>query len=77
MIIKRQLKYSEWEYNETTGELKLWISIPNPNDRGEPPESLESISLNRVQLFSLFRFLVRVSQRLSRKHRKIREGGKK
>lgn len=70
MIIKRQLKHSEWEYNEATGELKLWVYIPNPNDRGEPPELPECISLNRVQSFSLARFLIRIFQRMSRKRRK-------
>lgn len=70
MKIVRKLKMSSWIWDEEKNELILVVWIPNPNNDGDPDELIESIKINRVQMFSLFRFLVRVSQRLSRKSKR-------
>ena len=58
-MIKRKLKNHLWEFDEVA---KLLI-ITNCKLK-------QSVSLDKTRMFSLFRFLIRVSQRMSTKRRK-------
>ena len=62
-MIIRKLKHSEWTWDDITKELGIVVW----NTQGESPAT---VKLNRVQLFSLARFLTRSMQRMSMKHRR-------
>lgn len=64
MIIKT-LKNYVWTYDE--GDKWLVITDIKTQDR---------VAIPKTQMFSLFRFLIRVSQRLSSKRRLKKKGGK-
>ncbi len=58
MTIKRELKDWIWDFDEETYEITIW-----EKHEGEPP-AIPVLTLDMIRWFSLFRFLIRCSQRL-------------
>jgi len=67
MKIKRELKNHTWEFDEETKELTIW-AFDEDEERNEA--SFNTITLDKTRWFSLFRFMIRASQRMSVKRRK-------
>jgi len=67
MIIKKELKNYTWEFNDETKELTV---IRFDIDEQVMSGAMESITLDKIRWFSLFRFMIRASQRMSVKRRK-------
>jgi len=65
MIINKELKNYSWTFKDN----KL-ILTGFHIDRYGGPGIMDRIELDKIRTFSLFRFLVRVSQKLSSKRRK-------
>ena len=61
-MIVRELKNYRWLFDEENKRLTLFDKRLN-----------NSFSLDKVRLFSLFRFLIRISQRMSTPRRKKKE----
>ena len=61
MVIKKELKARYFKYDDKQNS--LWIGVPLGNE----------VCLSKAHMFSLMRFLVRISARLSSKRRKRRK----
>ena len=60
MVIKKELKARYFTYDDKQNS--LWIGVPLGNE----------VCLSKAHMFSLMRFLVRISARLSSKRRKVK-----
>ena len=68
--ILRKLKNASWEYDDEKQQVNLSIFYP-PDARGTPCMEDLTIPKDRIRyVFSLQRFLVAVSQKMSKRRRK-------
>ena len=65
MIIKKQLKDYKFEFNTENKELR----VMRLHEVGADMD-VESVVLDKPRMYSLFRFLVRISQKLSSEQRR-------
>lgn len=62
-MIKRELKGHIWEFDEEKKEISILIKRPDL-------KTGIGINLDKTRWFSLFRFMIRASQRMSTQRRK-------
>ena len=66
MVIERKLNNYKWSFNDDTKEMELWFS----KSAGDNKVVYADFKMDKIRWFSLFRFMIRVSYRMSTKRRK-------
>lgn len=58
--IVKELKSYTWQFNPNTKELTISRYLTDGTDA-----AVETVTIDKIRMFSLFRFLIRISQKMS------------
>lgn len=73
MKIVRALQNATWEFNSDSNELRVITERASVLPDGTAIRTKAEVTLNKVELFSLSRFLIRSMQKMSQKERKLKK----